>query len=284
MQDGLVALAWAMGRPPRGAGANPNTNPIFTIQGTPAPPTCSAVSTMATSPNGTGVPVLDSTLFANVTSFGAPGSRSIAATYIGPGTGQLPGFARDSIDKNYVWTFGPWTTKAPKYPSIWNGTTCVVNAIILHTPSGSPGAGASLGTGISKTAPPAPFVLTQGHRIQATTTVPGGLPADFQGQTVATLQAQINKNLGVGVATVISVTYPNATTLVVVEDHCGPTQTTTSPFVTTDGGVTITTNYLDMGLGKCAPPAAPGMSTGEIAAVAGGGAIVLGGLAVLLLG
>ena len=123
---------------------------------------------------------------------------------------------------------------------------------------GSGGVGASQG-----------IALTQGQRYSLTVKATGGgpLPASFQGQTQASIQAQLNA--ASIAATVVSVKYsPDGTTLFIEEDHCGPSSATANP--NSSGGVT--TSYAPMGPGACG---AAGWSTTKKAVVFGGGAVVL---------
>ena len=131
----------------------------------------------------------------------------------------------------------------------------------------------------------APFTLKQGHRIRTTSkTSTGTLPTDFQNETKASLQAALPAT---AMVTIVSVDHdvqpPNATTLIVVEDHCGPDKIVSSPYSTIDGGVTVTTSYEDLtvssGAVSTCPPASTGMSTTKKVAIAGGvvvGATLLG--------
>ena len=122
-----------------------------------------------------------------------------------------------------------------------------------------------------------PFPLTQGQRISVmiksnSGALPGGFGSPSAPLTNAQLQAQLD---AAGIqSTVRSVNYSaDGTTLFVEEDHCGPTTSTSNPFVAPDGSVT--TSYQDLAGGQCGAVQPAGWSKTKKAVVFGGGAVVL---------
>jgi len=142
------------------------------------------------------------------------------------------------------------------------------------TAAGAPGLSSLVG-GVSSGA--AVFPLTQGQRISLqiksnSGALPGAFGSPSAPLSVAALQAQLDA-AGVA-ATVVSVKYSaDGTTLFLEEDHCGPTTSTSNPFVAPDGSVTTT--YQSMGAGQCGAVVPAGWSTTKKVVVLGGGAVVL---------
>lgn len=161
---------------------------------------------------------------------------------------------------------------AVSYPVLSVRTTPHVYNLKPLTP-GNVVAGGSLGGAVFTAGQG--FSLQQGRRYSVTTkTSSGALPASFQGQTVASVQAQLD-SAGIR-STVLSVKYsPDGTTLFIEEDHCGPTIPTSNPVKVLDGGLSVTSSYADMGAASCGAMQPAGWSTTKKAVVFGGGAAVV---------
>ena len=127
----------------------------------------------------------------------------------------------------------------------WDPTTktCVSTGVVLTTP----GPGGAVGG-----AWPAAGASAQGlHRVKGTrgrtlVEASGALPAAYLGMTPAGMQAILNASFP-GQYSNVAVVYPTATSLQVDYDYCGPTATVPSPGSVTDGAVTLTSTFSQIG-------------------------------------
>ena len=167
---------------------------------------------------------------------------------------------------------GRYTPPAKTYvPPKLEGIGGVVQQTSAATVLSSLVGGASAGIGAVA------FPLQQGQRYSLqiksnSGALPSGFGSPSNQLSIAALQAQLN---AAGVqSTVVSVKYAvDGTTLILEEDHCGPTTSTSNPFVSPDGSVTTT--YQGMPGAQCGAIAPAGWSGTKKLVVFGGGAVVL---------
>jgi hypothetical protein len=158
----------------------------------------------------------------------------------------------------------------------WDPTTktCVSTGVVLTTPGpGGAVGGAWHGSGGVGAGT---FTRVKGTRGRTLVEASGALPAAYLGMTPAGMQAILNASFP-GQYSNVAVVYPTATSLQVDYDYCGPTATVPSPGSVTDGAVTLTSTFSQIGTATSCGSSS--MSKGTKIALGVGGGVVAAGAA-----